>query len=189
MDISEEDKLENLLQSKTWSELTDDERQFILAKLGNEEVFTSFRKVDLALNRFSKSKINPRADTLRALRNTVREQKQSKSALSAIFNFKIPAYAAVLALIAISLGSWFFLSSNQKNNITYLTRIQRDTVFLKSQPDTVTITKVHYRTRTVRLDPVIVNSVPEHQAESEIPVSVSMKEKEALDNLLVSGTE
>jgi hypothetical protein len=68
--------------------------------------------------------------------------------------------------------------------------LQRDTVFLPSPPDTVFVSKVIYRFKDHATKTPLVTVVKNtDRTETTSGIGVNMKEKEELDNLLVSGSE
>jgi hypothetical protein len=67
--------------------------------------------------------------------------------------------------------------------------IKRDIVYVPAKADTIYITKVVYKASPPVQQPVIISANAEVSAERKTAMGVSMKEKEELDNLLVSGSE
>jgi hypothetical protein len=187
---SMEDKLEELIQSKTWHELTEDEKQFVLETLGSKATFEAFKKTDLAISGLAKAEIVPGPKVLPSLKRKFSNVHQHEQLLDRIVFFRIPAYA-VAAIVAITiLITWHSKQSPSVVQVAATQIAQRDTVFLPSPPDTVFVPKVIYRYKDhATKTPLITVVKNTDRTETTSGVGVNMKEKEELDNLLVSGSE
>jgi hypothetical protein len=179
-----EEKIERLLQSKNWSELTEDEKALVSQMIGGEEMFASMKKVDTALAALPKYEIRASHKIQSALQQSMRKKHASNSFFAEIFAFRVPAYASAIIAVILSAGIWLLLPAKEKNTITYVTKTERDTVFVTSKPDTILVTKVLYLARQEKKE---IQSIEKQEAPT-VAASVTMKEKEYLDNLLVSGS-
>jgi hypothetical protein len=181
-------RLNELAEARNWLDLTPEERTFVLKELGSEEAYQALRKVNAGLREI-KSDALPRPATLAALQHRMREsRKPVRHAPLPFLFFKTPAYlSALMILLAIFVGMTIGRSSVSRN-ISVQTVYKTDTLTLTSPPDTVFVTRVIYRDRPAA-QPVITVANNGSAREVNVPVGVSMKEKEELDNLLVSGSE
>jgi len=81
-------------------------------------------------------------------------------------------------------SGWWLGQSEKPMSLTKIEQVLvRDTIYVATKPDTVVREKIIYRDRPV----ILTTTNP--QNETPITKGVSMKEKEDLDKLLVSGTE
>jgi hypothetical protein len=185
-----EDKLESLIQSKSWNELSEDEKQFVLEMLGSEVSFEAFRKTNIAISDSAKADIVPEPKVLLSLKRKFNNVRPQETLLDKIIFFKMPAYAVVAMLAVTILVMWLDKHSDSNVQVALKSPVQRDTVFLPSTPDTVFVTKVIYRFKDhTTKTPMITVVKNTDRTENTSAVGVNMKEKEELDNLLVSGSE
>jgi hypothetical protein len=189
--MNTEERLDMLSQSKSWNELTDDEKKFALNELGTEEAYNSFRKVNDALADSKKAGLLPDQEILFSLKTKFRSKHEHASLLSRVIGFRVPAYATALLICVAAVCAWYVGIKTADPHLTLAPVIQKDTVYLSAAPDTVYLTKVVYRNVYSNPTKKTILSVASH--EKELPAShergVSMKEKEELDNILVSGSE
>jgi hypothetical protein len=102
----------------------------------------------------------------------------------------MPAYAVVAMIALTILIMWLGKQADPNVQLALKPSVQRDTVFLPSTPDTVFVTKVIYRYKNhAAKTPMITVVKNTDRTETTSGVGVNMKEKEELDNLLVSGSE
>lgn len=185
-----EDKLEYLIQTKNWSELTPEEKQLAIEKLGSEEVYQTFRKIETSFIHEGKSDLLPAENVLSSLKKEFRGRYTRVSIFERFVEYRIPAYAAaLLALIIVTLA--FYAGKQSVNqSIVHVPMVEKDTVYLSAMPDTVYVTKVVYRNVYKTTPPATTSIVKNESSSAEhVTLGVNMKEKEELDNLLVSGTE
>jgi hypothetical protein len=189
MDI---DRLDNLLGSKTWNELTAEEKTFVIEELGSEEQYNALRKVSLALVHTPKADLSPDPSIEKALKKKLKEKHSTATLWQSVFQFKVPAFASALLLILTAASSWHFGNkfSTQTEPAPRIVHVT-DTVYVKSAADTVIVERVQYRYIQTKQEPdhafSIVNQVK--QASTEDAKGINMKEKEELDNFLVSGSD
>jgi hypothetical protein len=189
MDI---DRLERLLESKTWNELTAEEKTFVIEELGSEEQYNAIRKVSLALVSMHKADLSPDPSLEKKLRKKLAEKHAVAPLWQSVFQLRVPALASALLVIVTALTSWYFgkqfaTQPERSPQIVHVT----DTVYLQTKPDTIVVERVRYRSmqRTNDQEKVftVVNQVK--HTETESVKSINMKEKEELENFLVSGSD
>jgi hypothetical protein len=183
-----EDRLEQLIQAKTWNELTEEEKKMLAADIASEAEYNAFRKVTLTLAKTSRADINPHPMILKDLKARFRAQHQPSGTFASILLFKVPAYAAI-ALVAVALSLLWSILRMERNNIQPMAEVimKTDTVYVKSAPDTVYVNQVVYRYIQRPAPDENLFKIVNQPNENE--VGVSMKEKEELENLLVSGSD
>ena len=183
-----EDRIEKLARSKKWSELTEDEKQLVLETFGSEVSYVAFQKTNLALKASKKSELLPEPRVISSLKSKFRSQRENPSVFSRFISLKIPAYAVVLLIAVLT----FFVRHEPvgKSQVAIQPVVQKDTVYITSAPDTVFVTKVLYRNVCRTQSSVITTTLNNTESlPATSGVGVSMKEKEELDYLLVSGSE
>lgn len=184
-------RLEDLLASKTFAELSAGEKSFVLKELGSEEEYNSLRKVSSALVA-DKADLSPDPRTLHSLRRELRNTRSRESWASRFLAWQIPGYSLVPMVVII-----LFIGLRGMNDSTFEAQpppilvSKVDTVFIKTASDTVFIEKVivRYRKEEPAEKPApsysIVRNVSEQKDDEE---GVTMKDKEELETLLVSGS-
>jgi len=183
---TEEEKLEDLVSTKLFANLSAEEKQFVLDMLGSEAQFNALQQIhELLRDRPIAASVEPASRVLTALRRRLRETKNESFVLPAILQFKIPAYAAlILAVMVGSLTASVSNGSSVKQPIVTVSKVERDTIYI-TNTDTV------YRERLlIKYVRVPAPSEPEMvtaSSKSDKILGVSMKDKEELDRLLVSG--
>jgi hypothetical protein len=183
---TEEEKLEDLVSTKLFANLSAEEKQYVLDALGSEEQFNALQRIHASLrDQPVVASVEPAPDVLIALKRKLRETKKESLVLPAILQFKVPAYAAlILAVVVGSLTAMVSSGSSVKQPILTASKGQRDTVFI-TKTDTVYREKllIKYVRVPAAAEPEIVTA----SSKSGQIQGVSMKEKEELDRLLVSG--
>lgn len=179
------EKVEQLIETKAWSELTVDEKAMVTDVLGSQDQYNALRDVHFALLGSEKVSIKPNANTLNNLHERFRE-KNSQGRSFALFSYRMPAIAAVAFIAIAAFVGWLGARYTVKPVTITDVVTKHDTIFVAARPDTVFLTRVRYKT-IVKEVPVSVsisqNTIP---AESS---GMNMKETEALQTLLVSGSE
>ena len=176
------EKFEALLQSKSYRELTPQELQYVNQWVESAQEYEALRasgkQVVAWFNANPVSK--PVKESLQQLKHSLRVQHQSTHNIW----YKLVWGYAVTALIFGVLGWWIGQPQIKPEPVTLVEQVTvRDTLYVASKPDTVFQEKIIYRDR-----PVILTTQT-RQPESKNEKGVSMKEKEELDKLLVSGSE
>jgi hypothetical protein len=184
-----EEKFDELLLAKDWSELSQEEKDLALKFVASGDEFTATRKISLALLAAPKASIRPDKSLLRNILASSPANNE-KSFVDRVISYKMPAYAVVLLAMGVAFVSLALAKSNDRfNNATAAQEkivVRTDTVFVQRPPDTVFINKVVVKYIPQRTStPVLTKTSPE---ESTIQ-GVTMKEKEELQDLLVTGVE
>jgi hypothetical protein len=187
------DRLEHLLETKTWSELTAEEKSFVVEELGSEEQFNAMRKVGHALVSMHKADLSPDPSIERVLKNKLKEKHTHSFSWQSVVQLKMPALTSALLIVLTAIVSWYAgkgFTVNMPENTQRIVHVT-DTVYLSTAPDTIIVEKVRYRYIKKGTDPQNVFSVVNQtkQADPENAKGFNMKEKEELDNFLVSGSE
>jgi hypothetical protein len=177
-------RIEDLLESRSFHELTIEEREFVLRELGSEEVYASLRKISEALVA-EKADLSPDPLILAKLHQQLKRTRQEQSLLREIITYKVPAYAvAPLILLMVTV---MYLSFDRQPLIekepVYVSKV--DTVYVASPRDTVVIERVVVKYQSHPEKKVSDYAVVRNVEESE---GVSMKDKEELESFLVSGS-
>lgn len=189
--FDQEERIERLLETKTFAELTEEERNFVLKELGSEEQYAAMRRVTLALIT-SKVDLSPDPAILHSLQQKMTSTSQRFS-FNDIFTFRIPGYASLLLIGITALLTWFFSHEKTIDAPRVVEVQQRDTVFVdRVRTDTIYRTRVIYReTNSDRTAGKNYFQVVKKEADvtERKEVGVSMKDKQELETLLVSGSE
>jgi len=179
-----EERLEYLIHSKGWKELTDEERIFVTSEIGSEEQYEALRNIGTRLAAMPKTEISPAPVVLKLLREKIRNQHQHANVFVSVLSFRMPAYIVVGLLLAAVLLTLATRARVMPAGISSNVIVKTDTLFIHQPTDTVYVTKFVYR----YIKPPVEQktfSVVRQQPEA---VGVNMKEKEELENLLVSGS-
>jgi hypothetical protein len=180
-----EEKIEDLINRCSFDDLTVEEKELVLAVLGTEDQYHALRKICVLFqNSTQKSAVRPAPGILTLLKNRLSQSRREASVFSRIFQIRIPAYAAFLLMIVSStLVAMLAMNTVGKKTASEMLNIKGDTVYL-TRMDTVfreriVVKYVHPPAAT----PVVVTA----SLTPDGKLGVSMKEKEELDNFLVSG--
>ncbi len=173
---------EKLVFKKSFSELSADELKLVNQFITNEQEYDAFRMSGVDMRRWFLE--NPVAGvndkTLSGLKQELKRAHQS----TVSFAWWKVSIGYAMAAIVFGLSGWWLGKSEKP---TTLTRIEQvlvpDTIYIATKPDTVVREKIIYRDRPV----ILTTTNPLN--ETPVTKGVSMKEKEELDKLLVSGTE
>jgi hypothetical protein len=185
-----EDRIEELLQTKTWDQLNGEEKKLVEEILGSRQAFENMKKIDLALSE-KPAHILPESARLRFLKKHFQETHQANSVFVKLFAAKVPSYAVMVLVVLCVMSAWL-LGRNSRDTKVISTApvVNQDTVYLASRPDTVFIEKVVYK-NVYRERPArsVVTVVNHSSSDLQQEIGVNMKEKSELDYLLVSGSE
>jgi hypothetical protein len=181
-----EQKLERLLEEKSFDQLTHDEKEVVLQEFGSEEQYRLARKIGPALVKL-KTGLSPDPWILASLQDQVKIHRRP-SLWAGFFQARVPAYVMAGVCLAIVVMMWWLKPVPEPAPVSV--RRVRDTVYVASAPDTVYRRKIVYRYRYVTVaapTPAPASArVAEPVAES---AGVTMKDKEELEKLLVSGSD
>ncbi len=190
--MKKEDEFENITRRKDFASLTEEEKAIALKSIGSEEEYEAIRRIELTmLDEKFRSSLEPNAKILSSLRQRMKMHSTSFDWKS-IFQFKIPAYAAFGAVVAIAVLVYFLLPSEpakfMASGDAIVPVVRIDTVFV-TKTDTIVRERIVYR--QVKTTPMPVTVDPAILVHQKQPVTngVNMKEKEELNRLLVSGSD
>ncbi|HMI67580.1 MAG TPA: hypothetical protein VK517_16180 [Cyclobacteriaceae bacterium] len=183
---TEEEKLEDLVSTKLFTNLSAEEKQFVLDALGSEEQFNTLQRIHATLlDHPVVASVRPAPHVLIALKHKLRETKKGPLLLPVILQFKIPAYAAlILAVIVGSLTAMVSNGSSVKQPLVIVPKMERDTVYITN---TDTVYRERLLIKYVRVSTPAEPEIVTASSKSDRILGVSMKDKEELDRLLVSG--
>src|SRR6186713_3233990 len=142
--MKREEKIEELLSSKRFDELTLPERELVMQELGSEEHYEAMRKIGVTLVKKTTG-LSPNPKILKSLQQHMLEQNQTRSQLTGLLTFRIPAYASVLLILLFSTITWLISKNAGTSETPPITIVHTDTVYLVSRPDTVFQDRIIYR--------------------------------------------
>jgi|GEM_PF-1798227 len=190
MKKEDEEKLEKLLECLVFSELSFEDKSFVINALGSEDEFTSLQKIEEILRSGElKSGLLPEPNAFDSIKKKMKERSSSTSWYDLLFR-KTPAYVtALLMIFSFGLAALFPLYVKQAEKVMVSTVVKKDTVFV-TRIDTVFSERVIYR-QAKTISPSFKEIQTAKALERTTPVStgVSMKDKEELNKLLVSGSD
>lgn len=190
--MNHEDEIERLLREKSFPMLTPAEREIVLLAFDSEEEYEAVRKIELSIQSGAhQSKLEPSPETMHAL-----TQRMSRPVFGwrFIFQLKVPAYAAVAAVLISCLIVYFVSTGERKVQLlnTPVTEIAAvnslDTVYI-TKVDTVVRERIVYRSLNMVSTPKLTNVEVLVPVKQSVGSGVNMKEKEELNKLLVSGSD
>ncbi|HYG19764.1 MAG TPA: hypothetical protein VD816_12590 [Ohtaekwangia sp.] len=184
-----DERLEALLSTRDFEELSPVEKTFVREVLGSEAQYRALRKVSQAL--VIRTDVSPDPDILKRLQHRMAAAKKVPVP-AAGFGITLPLYASVLLMIVFAGAGWWAGTTFGQQPREIAAVVKTDTVYVRTKPDTITI----YRDRIIReagkAQPqpaqglVKVVATPRRDGKD---VGVSMEEKEELQWLLVAGSE
>jgi len=185
---NELDKLEHLLQSKKFTALTSEEKIWVSQWIESEVEYENLRGSEERIKQHfqSTAAFTPEPEGLTALKAKL----QSKHAALPLmwWQVKVPAWSTIIIAIFFGVSSWWMAFSFNKVKLqeqVLTSSIVYDTIYVASKPDTVFIQQVVYKERPV----LLTKSVKQVDNNNASPSNgINMKEKEELENLLVSGS-
>jgi len=187
-DNEKEDYIDKLISTKQFSELTPEELAFVMQELGGEEQYVALQKVHSVLNSSLPTNLTPRANTQSLLRDRFNQQYAKHSLWRNLAFATMPAYAVILLLMSGVFLTWTLATSMQQVKTRTVMVSKKDTVRIVMKADTVFVNRVVYKYKRVKVNPVYNFVQTKHfEIKTDSTLSVSMKEKEELDNLLVTG--
>jgi len=187
------ERLEQLLATKDWLALTDEEKEFIIEALGSEEQYQALRKVGDALVSVSKTNLSPNPSVLKTLRKKMaaRHEVSQTLPLNWLTSMRVPAFVSLLLIIIAGVAGWLLgqSASHYTEPVKIVTTV-RDTVYVRPSPDTVVIHQIKYRYLKARGIPAGLKPIVVREKEtSPREMGVSLKEKQELENFIVAGSE
>ncbi|MBX2894920.1 MAG: hypothetical protein KF763_05740 [Cyclobacteriaceae bacterium] len=178
---NEYEDFEKLLADKFYSELTANELKLINRFVTSPQEYEDLRLSGLKMKKwFAENPVLNKSDeSLLKLKRALRQQQPA-------VNFSLRKVWIGYAMIAMlfGFGGWWLGKSEPSIPVTRVEKVlMHDTVYLTTKPDTV------FRERIIYKDRPIILTTNNHQPEIQNTRGVSMKEKEDLDKLLVSGLD
>lgn len=187
-DEIELERLELLIQSKSFVELNREEREWIGKWINSPGEYENLRSSEIEIRQyFLNTKVaDPDSETLIHLTKRLRMTKSRQSS-GKYWLLKPSLGAVIMSVLFGSLGWWIGQSTNEKSQQqTFSPIIVHDTIYVASKPDTIYTEKVVYKDRPVILTRNLGTTDVNKSIEKN---GINMKEKEELEKLLVSGTE
>jgi hypothetical protein len=186
-----EEKFDELLVAKEWSELTQQEKDFALTVVASAEEYASMRKVTLALLASPKAEISPAKTVLPKVLSRLKSSDAQTSLLERILGYRMPALLAVaLVILAAAITAFALSPTAGENRLTVAPAekiiVKTDTVYVERRPDTVYVNRVVYKYIATGKPSAVLTSATTEEAPAQ---GVTMKEKEELQGLLVTGVE
>lgn len=170
---------EILMAGKMYTELSVSELKLVNQFVDSEQEYEALRLSGIEMKRWFIQNAPATADD-NILSDLKRELKRSHKPVIPVWNVSV-GYA--MAAVIFGLCGWWLGQSQKPMPVHSVERVLvHDTVFVAMRPDTVFRERIIYRDR-----PLVLTSQPT-PLEIKSPKGISMKEKEELDNLLVSGT-
>lgn len=128
--------IQELVEHKNFTELTNDERQMVLKEISQEE-YESRRSILESTRAFLQAGINktqPSQDTKKRAAALMQVKKQEQKGIAGFIGYHVPAYAAVAAILILAFILPLFYA-NEKPATKYVARV--DTVYREAEPKTV----------------------------------------------------
>jgi hypothetical protein len=188
--MEEIERLEKLLQCYSYSELSATDKEEIQEFVSSEEEYEALRETNkqLFFNAEHKLDFVPSPAILKKIKISNRAMRKPLGS-KAWLQSPIPSYATLMIAIFIgSLAWWGGSQWNPKLVSVEKFKLKVDTVYLASKPDTIVREKIIYVKVKVSTDQVMKASVERNLQDAVVTRGVSMKEKEELGKLLVSGS-
>lgn len=175
-------KIDVLLKTKSYTELSEQEQLWVNENLGGE---TAYQNLASAIQRASQEqKMSVKSSTKKAL---MQQMKASKEPFwSKIIHYKVPAYASALMLV-LAVGLTFFLTSQKEviveKRIALSAKTIVDTVKIAQPNDTIFVEKI-------KEVPVYITEQKTISNPTQTPAKNNLSEKSLADqkelkNLLV----
>ncbi len=179
---NEYETFEKVISEKRYSELSASELKLVNQFVTTEQEYNAIRTSGLEMKNWFRENpaVSVNAKILTDLKQELRQRHQS----SVSYTWLKVSVGYAMAALTFGFGGWWLGQSEKPAPLTAIEQVMvRDTVYVAAKPDTVFREKIIYRDR-----PIILTT---SNRQNEIPNTkgVSMKEKEDLDKLLVSGSE
>jgi len=179
---NEYEVFERLVSEKRYSELSGDELKLVNQFIATEQEYDAFRMSGIDMKRWFRE--NPVVGVTDKTFSGLKQEFKRAHRPHVNFSWWKVTVGYAVAAIVFGFGGWWLGQSEKPTSLTRIEQVLvRDTIYVATKPDTVVREKVIYRDR-----PFILTTTKQ-QNETPITKGVSMKEKEELDKLLVSGSE
>ena len=183
------EKLEQLMQSKSYTELSHEEKEWVSQWVESVDEYDALRTSETRIRQyFLESMVNSPDEAMLEQLTSRLKKKVAKQKAEVTWQFKPSISTWSIAVLFGCLGWWIGQSTTNTSTADAVQSIIiRDTIYLVSQPDTV------FTERTIYKDPTVILARSGNTIQSIDKSSgsngVNMKEKEELEKLLVSGTD
>ncbi len=186
-EIFDLERLEQLIQFKSYSELSMEEKEWVGQWVVSIDEYDNLRSSEIDIRQyFQNARVaDPDSEILAQLTSRLRRIKSRQN--TGLFWQLKPSLGAILMSVLLGGLGWWIGKSTKNNHQpqTFNPVILHDTIFIASKPDTIYTEKVIYKYRPV----ILTQSANADVSKSAEKNGISMKEKEELEKLLVSGTE
>lgn len=135
------ESLDQLLRSKSYADLTSEERDYVNKAVGGELQYANLQQLihETSLSRESTLNEHVKKDLMR------RMKRNNPSFLYQIYHYKIPAYAVAMLLIILVTGFMTFGPARVITEVktkTIALPVKVDTLWVQLPPDTIVIEKI-----------------------------------------------
>ena len=174
-------KIDHLIQTKHYEELSQEDKLLIEEHLGGKKSFEQYRIL------FKETYATQERPVSRSVANNLstRFKQKNRPVWYSLFNYRIPAYASIMLIALIMTASWWWTTSHP-NMIEVTKEVylpgKTDTLLVQLPPDTIVIEKVIQKTIPV----YITSNVPSEKTQESTEGS-SLAEQQDLTEFLVSG--
>lgn len=183
------EKLESLLQLYAYADLSAADKEWVQELVSSEEEYEALRETNkqLALHVNGRLNFAPSPEILKRIKLSTRA-KRKPLFISTWLQSPLPSYATLLLTIFVGSLAWWV--GTQRTKLITVERIKSriDTVYLASKPDTIVREKIIYIKVNVSQTQALQASTKSDQQDAVEHRGVTMKEKEELGKLLVSGS-
>jgi hypothetical protein len=178
----DEEKIDLLLSTKVWEELSPDEKVFAIQVFGSEEQYVLMRKIGQTLVS-ERSNLSPDPKIFSHLATEF--GSVHPPVWKRVVQWRVPAYAIVVPIALIAALVWW-PHPRTEAPAKHIVQVA-DTVYIKQSPDTVFIqrTVIKYLPQKPKTPSFTIIKTSEQDEHID---GVNMKENEELEKLLVSGS-
>ncbi len=180
------EKLEQLIQSKSYADLSEEEKEWVGKWVISAGEYENLRSSQFEIRQyFQRTSTTPKPETLTKLKDHLRLKSAVRTGL--LWHLKPTLGGVLMAVFLGGLGWWIGQSSSDSPLVQAVnTLVIHDTIYVASKPDTIYTEKVVYKDRQV----ILTRSASTTDVNKPIEKNgINMKEKEELEKLLVSGTD
>ncbi|MBY0432897.1 MAG: hypothetical protein K2U26_02180 [Cyclobacteriaceae bacterium] len=185
--MEEIDRMEWLLKQYAYSELSESDRAWVHAFVQSEDEYEALRKVNHLLKATVKTDVAPSPEVWREIRALAAPQK-TPSIFERWLHYPMPSYAAMIAVICVATLAWIGGASSRQPLLVERISQRVDTVYIPTKPDTIFRSKIVYVNVPIRVQQKDVEPTKPMDQNTLVTRGVTMKEKEELGKLLVSGS-
>lgn len=181
METNDFEKLDQLIKTKSFDQLSEQEKQWVLKLLPDIQVYTKVRHMITEVHTDATPKLarSTKIDLMHQFKT-----KHSSTSFGWLY-YKLPAHASFLCAIGLALLFWLLTPTKEivvEKPVTVHLPGRVDTLIVRSAPDTIYVHKV----KRVEV-PVYITQHEKMISEPNIQGS-SMAEQSELDDFLVSSS-